>query len=163
MGPPGTARPTWTCGRCSPGRWVSAALPDMFQPVLVPVHLTPDGGEVDLLDLPRHRSRLTAADDPVVDGADGDHLGRRAGEESLVGRVEVRPQDVGRLDLPAQVPGDGGHRRLGYPLEGPRSHGRGEEPALPHDEEVLARALADVALRAQEDGLVVAGLQRLHL
>ncbi len=41
--------------------------------------------------------------------------------------------------------------------------GWGDQTALPDDEDVLAGALAHVAVGAEEDGLVVAGLDGLHL
>src|SRR5947209_17627489 len=65
---------------------------DMFDPVLVAVHLAPDSGEVDLLDGLGHRPRL--ADHPVVDLADGHDLGRRPRQEGLVAHVQFAAQDV---------------------------------------------------------------------
>src|SRR5215210_2230375 len=65
---------------------------DMIEPVLVLVDLAPHGREVGLLDGLGHGAGL--ADDPVVDRADGHHLGRRPGEERLLGQVQVRAQEV---------------------------------------------------------------------
>src|SRR3954447_6857079 len=91
--------------RCDPSRSVvsntstdagvrDTAASDMFVPVLVAIDLAADGGVEGLLDLARHRTRLTAADQPVVHRPDRHDLGGGAGQERLVGRVEVRAQDV---------------------------------------------------------------------
>src|SRR5436305_2670667 len=127
------------------GRVTTPALSDMFDPVLVPVDLSTHGGEVRLLDGPGDRSRL--ADDAIVDLADGHDLGRRTGQERLLTHVQVAAEDVADLDLVAEVTGDRHHRVCGEALEGAGSDRRRDEASPPHDEDVLARALADEALR----------------
>src|SRR6202011_3450860 len=104
--------------------------PDMLGPVLVSVDLAANSSLEDLLDLARHRPGLAVApDQPVVDRADRDNLRGRAGEERLVRRVQVRPQDVADLGLVAEVAGDRHHRTLGDPLERPRRGRRRDDPA----------------------------------
>src|SRR5207245_10135400 len=83
----------------------------------------------------------------VDDRTDRHHLGGGAGEEGLVRGVEVAPEDVADLDVVAQVACDRHDRALRDPLERARARRRGDDATVPHDEEVLARALADIALR----------------
>src|SRR5581483_2572509 len=139
----------------------ASALSDMFDPVLVSVDLAADGCEVGLLDGLGHRTGLT--DHAIVDLTDRHDLGRRPGEKRLVAHVEVAAQDVADLDVVAEVARDRHHRILGDALERARGHRRRDELAAADDEDVLARALADVALGRQQDGLVVPGLEGLDL
>src|SRR5947208_6087239 len=81
---------------------------DILQPVLVALHLTANGGEVRLLE--RAGDVPTVADLAVVDRADRDHLGGGAGEEGLVGEVEVVAQELLLLHRVAEVAGDGHDR-----------------------------------------------------
>src|SRR5579862_396150 len=83
---------------------------DMFDPVLVAVDLAAHGGEEDLLDAAGDGAGLAVAHHPVVDRADGHDLGGGAGQERLVGGVEVAAQDVAGLDVDALVARDGEHR-----------------------------------------------------
>ena len=82
-------------GVCAPPRgrgvWPSV---DMVQPVLVAIDLAAHGGEVGLLHLDGDRARLPVTHLAVVDGADRHDLGRRPGEERLVGQVEVGADDL---------------------------------------------------------------------
>src|SRR5438270_185756 len=105
----------------------------------------------------------SVADRPLVHGRDGDHLGRGAGEEGLFGGVEIGPEEVAHLDLVAEVAGDGHDRVLGDAFERAGGQRGRDDPAVADDEQVLAGALADVALGREEDGLVVAGLEGLYL
>src|SRR2546423_7350545 len=91
-----------------PGRVTSS---DMFDPVLVAIDLSANGGEVDLLDGPGHRPRL--ADEAVVDLSDPHHLGRRPRQEPLLAHLQITPGDVGELDLRAQVTPHRHHPVLG--------------------------------------------------
>src|SRR3954454_21937221 len=143
---------TWS-GRST--RSTSTASSDMFDPVLVTVDFAADGREVRPLDGFGHRPRLT--DQTIVDLTDGDDLGRGPGEERLFAHVQIAAQDVADLDLVAEVARDRDHRVLGDALEGAGRDRRRDELPAAHDEDVLARALADVALRRQQNGLVVPG------
>src|ERR1700677_1302557 len=157
----------WLC-RAPPWAWASPAAPsvsvDMVQPFLVLVDLAPDGGEVHLLDLLGDLARAPGADGTVVDGADRHHLGRGAGEERLVGQVEVRADDRLVTDPVPEAPGarPDGVLRDAVERAGIRCRGR-EEDTVAHDEDVLAGALAHVTAGRQQDGLVVAGVECLHL
>src|ERR1700728_854825 len=89
---------SWACALW-PCAWVWATPPwlwvapsesvDMVQPLLVLVHLAADRGEEGLLDLLRDFAGMARTDGPVVDGPDRHHLGRRTGQEGLVGQVQV--------------------------------------------------------------------------
>src|SRR4051794_18529161 len=87
----GTSCP-WACG-----------LADMFVPVLVAVDLAPHGGEEHVLHGPGDRTGL--AELAVVDRADGHDLGGGAGQERLVGGVEVASQHVAVDVLDVEVAG----------------------------------------------------------
>src|SRR5664280_1639778 len=137
---------------------------DIVQPVLVLINLAPHRGEVGLLELLGDRPGPSVADLAVVHGAYGHDLGGSAGQECLVGRIEIGPDDLLVDHVVAEVAGDGLHRLLGDPLQRPRVGGRrGDQAPLADDEDVLAGSFTDVAVRSEKDGLVVAGLQRLHL
>src|SRR5687768_156423 len=58
---------------------------DVLIPLPVGLDLAAGSGEVRLLQLLRHRTRLSCSDHPVVDLADRRELGCRAREEALVG------------------------------------------------------------------------------
>src|SRR3712207_3433247 len=83
----------------------SSLLVDMFVPVLVAVHLAAHGGVEGLLDAARDGAGVPQL--PVVDRADGHHLGGGARQEGLVRGVEVAAQQVVEAELDAQVAGDG--------------------------------------------------------
>src|SRR5206468_4143788 len=88
---------------CSPSAVDPDSPVDMFEPVLVLVDLAPHGGEIGLLhglgDGPGR------GDLAVVDRANGHDLGGGAGEEGLLGQVEVGAQEVGLGHLIALVAG----------------------------------------------------------
>src|SRR5690349_10641755 len=96
-------------------RFASGLFVDMVEPVLVAVVLAADRGEVPVLQLLGDRARL--AELAVVHRADGNHLGRRAGQEGLVGGVEVAAEQVLDLVAEAEVGGDRADRVLGDALE----------------------------------------------
>ena len=80
------------------------------------------------------------ADFPIVDGTDRYHLSRSAGEESLVGGVEVTPKEVALLVVESQVSGDDSHRVLGDPLQRPSTSRRGGDRSVANPEPVLPSA-----------------------
>src|SRR5665213_3154250 len=128
---------------------------DIVQPVPVLLDLAAHGGEVRLLDLLGDGTGLARPHLTIVDGPDRHHLGGRSGEEGLVGRVEVGPDELLVVDLQALVAGDPLDRLLGDSRQGPRVGARrGEQPAVADDEDVLARALADEAILLAPDGNV---------
>src|SRR5437870_5832503 len=136
---------SWLPSRSVVSKTSTTLLSDMFHPVLVAVDLSPNGGEVRLLDGAGDGAGLS--DLAVVDRTDGHDLGRRPREERLFARVEVVAQDVAHRHLVPEVAPDRHHRVLGDALEGAGAGGRGDDPAPAHDEDVLTRALADEALR----------------
>ena len=77
----------------------------MLDPMPVAVDLTSNGRLVHLLDLTGDGSGRAFADGPVIDRANGHHLGGGPGQERFIGRVQVRTQNVGELHLDAQDPG----------------------------------------------------------
>jgi len=101
---------------------------------------------------------------PVVDGADGDDLGSRAGQECLIGQVQVGADDGLVSHLVAQVRRD---RLDGVLRDAGQRAGvgswRGHQESVVHNEDVLARALTHRAVGCEQNGLVIAGLERLHL
>ena len=76
----------------------------MLEPVLVALDLAAHGGEVGLLELAGDLARV--ADLAVVDRADRHDLGRGAGEERLVGEVEVVAEELLLAHLVPEVARD---------------------------------------------------------
>ena len=111
----------------------------------------------------RYLARCARPDQVVVDLAHGHELGGGAGHEHLVGEVHLRTRHVALDDGVAEVLRDLDHRAPGDAVEDRVVLARGGDLAAAHDVEVLARALADVAVCVEQDRLFVAGLQRLHL
>src|SRR5258708_174750 len=134
---------------------------DIFVPVLVPIDLTANGGEKDVVHPLGDRTGLTGADNTVVDGLDRDDLGGRSAQERLVGGVQIAAQEMADLDVDALVAGDGEHRALRDSFQGAGRDRRRDDPSALDDEDVLARALAHVPLGRQHDGFVVTSLERL--
>jgi len=97
------------------------------------------------------------ADFPIVDGTDRYHLSRSAGEESLVGGVEIAPEEVALLVVESQISSDDSHRVLGDALQRPSTSRRGGNGPVANHEQILPSAFGDLALWGQQDGLVVAG------
>src|SRR3954467_6602233 len=115
------------------------------------------------LDGARDLAGVALADRMVVDLAQRRELGGRAGDEHLVGEVELGAGDVALDHLKAEVVRDLDDRLAVDAVEDRGRLRRREDPPVAHDEDVLARALADLALVVEEDGLLVAGLVRLDL
>ena len=103
------------------------------------------------------------ADRVVVDLAHGHELGGGPGHEDLVGEVQLGAGDVALDDRVAEVAGDLDHRAAGDPVEDRVVLAGRRDLAVAHDVQVLAGALADVAVLVEQDRLVVAGLHRLDL
>src|SRR5579863_3929493 len=135
----------------------------MFDPRPVPVDLPAHGGLIYLLDLAGHFSRRAIAHPAVIDRDDRDHLSCGTAHERFVCGVKVAAQYVRMRHLDTKVLRDREHRVLGYPYERPRRRRRCKETVVLEDENVLAGALAHVALRRQQDRLVVTGFQSLDL
>jgi hypothetical protein len=113
------------------------------------------------LDLARDRPRR--ADLDVVDLAQGRELAGGAGEEDLVSQRDLGARDVALHHVVAEVPRDLHAGPSIDPVEDPRGLRRRVDGPAPDDEDVLARALADVTLVVEQERLLVAGLQRLDL
>src|SRR5688572_11963081 len=88
-------------------RSTTGSLTDIVEPVLVLLHLAVHDREVGLLDLAGDLARL--ADLAVVDRAHRHDLGRGAGEERLVGRIEVAAEQVRLEDLVPEIARDRHH------------------------------------------------------
>ena len=129
------------------------------EPALVRGDLSTDDLEVVRLQLRGDGSGLAVADDAVVHGANRHHFGGRSGQEGLVGQVQVGPNHGLETHFVAEVvreSHDGGLRNTGQCTRLGR-WGR-DDDAVAHNEEVLAGALRETAVRAEQDGFVVAGL-----
>src|SRR5262245_15390468 len=99
------------------------------------------------------RPRLAGADDAAVDLRDRRDLGAGAGDEALVGRVQVvrldRPLDARDLQAAAEVD----DRLAGDTLEDAVDNRWRADLAIADDEEVISRALGDVAEVVDHDRL----------
>ena len=74
----------------------------------------------------------------IVDLPHGDKLGRGAGEEDLIGQVQLGPGQVPLHQLVTEVVGDRHERPPGDPVQDRRRVRRGEDDAVPHHVDVLA-------------------------
>ena len=99
----------------------------------------------------------------VVDLDDGADLGGGAGDEHLVGVVELAPGDLALEHRDALVAGQGDDARAGDALEDRGMDRRGDQDPVAHQEQVLPRAVGHVAGLVEEDGLLVPGLVGLDL
>ena len=97
----------------------------------------------------------------VVHLADRRHLGGGAGHEDLVGRYEIGADQVLLLDRVAEVLRDLDQRVTRDPGQDRRRERRRRDLPVLDDEDVLARAVGDEAVRGEQDRLVVAGAVRL--
>src|SRR5690606_12928509 len=128
---------------------------EVRQPALVLRVLAGDEVEEGRLQRPGDRAAAAAADLAAVDLADRRHLGGRAGEEDLVGDVQLVARDAALLDRDAAVAGQ--HQdRLARDAGEHGGQRRRAQDAVAHEEEVLAARLGDEPLGVQHDGLVVA-------
>ena len=99
----------------------------------------------------------------IVERGNRSHLGGCAGQEHLVGEVQLGARQIvfDRLDA------DGGshlhHRVARNAGETGGADRRGVQLAVHHREDVLARAVSNQTSLVEEDRLVVAVLERLHL
>src|SRR5919198_5490601 len=125
-----------------PGSDSSALLVDEREPALVLVDLTAGRPEERLLDLLGDGSPAIGPDRPVVDLPDRAHLGRSTRVERLVGRVQVRPDQLPLVNLVPEVAGDGDDGFAGDAVQTPRREWRGEKKPPPGPEDILSRARA---------------------
>src|SRR3990170_7058216 len=129
----------------------------------VPLVLALHGGEERALELLRDGPSVPFADDAVVHLADRRELGGRAGEERLVGVVEVGSYKVLLTDLIPKVPGQRHHGPSSDPVQAAGLDRRGRQHPVTDHEDVLPGSVGDLARLVQQDRLFVAGLQGLDL
>src|SRR5438552_6562457 len=122
-----------------------------------------DGAEERSLDLLRQRAHFTDADPTIVYFTHRRDLRRGAAQESLVGAVQIVAREAALFDRDPLVLGDPQDGLAGDPFENATRDRRRVERSVPHQEEVLAGRLGDIALLVEQDRLVVAGDQRLAL
>jgi hypothetical protein len=133
-----------------------------MQPALVLAGAATDDVEEGVLEGRRDRAAAAGADLTVVDLADGGDFGGGAGQEDLVGHVELVAGDRDLADGHALVARDLDHRGAGDAFEDVGSRGR-LDLAVAHDEEILAARLGHEAGGVEQDRLVVAVEQRFAL
>src|SRR5688572_32321045 len=118
--------------------------------------------EERFLDRLRHRPGLALADHPAVELTDRRHFGRGAGEERLVGDIDVVAGQPLFAYLISKLGGQLDHGRAGDSGEG-GSEFRLENLSVFHDENILARAFGNEAVHVEQEAFVVAvhrGLER---
>src|SRR5262245_47367556 len=156
---PRAASPASGSGRAGPSRLLRLLY--WCQPCAVLLVLSGHHVEERLLDRFRHRAGLAGADDAAVELADRRHLRRGAGEEALVGDVDVVARQALRPHLVAEAGGELDHRGAGDARER-RSQLGLPQHAVFHDEDVLARAFRDEAVDVEQQALIIAVLGRLQ-
>ena len=108
------------------------------------------------------RAATAVADLHLVHSPYGRDLRRGSGEKFLVGYVQEFPRNPPFLHLHTEIRRNGDRRVPGDPREDGVAVGGGENPAVADDEDVLAAALTDQAVGAENDSLVVAVRVGLH-
>src|SRR5690606_27643215 len=126
---------------------------DQRPPLGVAGALAADQVEVGLLQLFGDRAATADADLPAVDFANRGDLRGGAGEEGLVGDVDLIAGDALLDPRHAQLFGQGQHGGAGDAVEA-GSDFRGVEHAVLDQEDVLAGTLGHVAFRVQQHGFV---------
>src|SRR5258708_5381171 len=121
-----------------------------------------DGVEL-LLDGFSDRSDTAVAHADLVDRTDGRDFGGGAGEEDFVGNVERFARDLLFDNLDPQVASDLHDRVAGDAGQHGVTQRRGLQDAISHDEQILAGALAYVAVDVEGDAFRVAIDDRFHL
>ncbi len=111
----------------------------------------------------RQRTRRSRPDGPAVHRDDRNDFGPRAGQEALVGGVEIVPGDAplecGNPEPLRQFH----HEPPGDPFQGPVDGGGGQKPAVADDEQVVRGALRDEPLAVEHDRLDAACVLRFDL
>src|SRR5215218_2115 len=145
-----------TLTRCRPSGFGSRRVADRdaVEPVAPALALPANRVEIRLLELERDRAD---ADLVVVHRPHRRHLRSRAGHEDLVGEVEVGADHVGLLDDVPQILRDLDHTLPRYPGQARGRERRCPDLAVLDQEDVLAGAVGDEALRREQDRFVVAG------
>ena len=133
------------------------------QPSILIGHPPVDDIEVGSLDRLGHRSTRTLSDHDLVHRPDGRHLDGGADEEQLVRDVEQLARNGLLDDREAEVASDRHDRVARDSRQDRRRDRRCVQRVVAHDEEVLAAALAQRALRIERDRFVVAVGDALHL
>ena len=116
--------------------------------------------EERFLQFARDRAAAAGADLAPVDFADRRDFGGGAGEEGLVGDVQVVAGDAPRRDRVAQLRGERDHA-VARDAHQRRGQLRLVNTAVLDDEQVFARALGDETVDVEQQALVVAVVERL--
>src|SRR5581483_6753067 len=133
------------------------------KPVVAVGHGAMDDPEELLLDRTCDRSESTLANANLVHRADRSDLRRGAGKEDLVGQVKHFAGDHLLNDRDIQVARDLDNGIARDSRQNRVAQGSGHERALAEDEQVLARALADVAVGVKRNAFGIAVENGLHL
>src|SRR5690606_30187724 len=146
-------------------RLPTAGLSDQRPPFGVRIGLAGDQVEVGLLQLLGDRAAAADADLATVELANRSDLGSGAGEEGLVGNVDLVAGDALLDDLDTQLARQSQHGAAGDAVQAGGDF-RGVDHAVLDDEDVLAGAFGHVAFRIEQQRLVGTGrhrfLQRQH-
>ena len=103
------------------------------------------------------------ADADVIDLGDGDDLGGGAGEEDLIGSLDLFGRHVLDVAVNVQLGTQVHDEAAGDALENARIAGGREDLAVFDDEDIVAGTLADVAIDVEHDGLIAADIDGLNL
>ena len=150
-------------GTCYPRVVAGCPGVDRLQPAVGVRRLALDDLEEPLLDRLGDRPAAAAADLDPVHRLDRRHLDGRADEEHLVGDVQHFARQRLLAHLEAEVARDRHHRVARDARQDRVADRRRVDDAVADDEDVLAAAFAQVALRVERDAFGVALGDRLHL
>ena len=103
---------------------------------------------------------MAFADDAVVQFPDGSDFRRRAGEEGLIGEIDIVAGEEFRFHAEAHVFGQGDDGLAGDAVQRRREF-RLVQPAVLDDEQVLTRAFGHVAVHIEQQRLVVTVVERI--
>src|SRR5207248_3225155 len=136
---------------------------DIGEPAVAVRHVAVDDGEEPALQCLSYRSTTPRSDSDPVDRADRGHFGSGPDDEHLVGNIQSFTWHVGLDDRITEVAGECEDRVARDAAEDRGADRRGENRAVPDEEDVLPAALADVPVHVERNALGIPIGERLHL
>src|SRR5918992_4789895 len=116
--------------------------------------------EIHALELQGNGTGPACANRASIEFPDRCHFRRGAGEKGLVRYIDLVAGDAFLFDREAEIGCQGNDRIPGDALERRAKIG-GIEKTVAYDKDILTAAFRDIALGIEQQGLIIAALQRL--